>query len=160
MKTKGFSLVETLVVISIIGVMSSIITPKVSIYLAKAKDTKVIADLSTLRMASQMYYLDQGKALGEENGEIKTYLTNADLEKIKIYITGSIDVLQEETNGEVTEEIGGSRDEENGKIKLGGKIKYTFKNEFLNSDDGVNLWLKKDNGVGDYTINNYKWEEL
>ena len=68
--------------------------------------------------------------------------------------------MQEETNGEVTEEIGGSRDEENGKIKLGGKIKYTFKNEFLNSDDGVNLWLKKDNGVGDYTINNYKWEEL
>ncbi|MDP0507021.1 MAG: prepilin-type N-terminal cleavage/methylation domain-containing protein [Fusobacterium sp. JB019] len=160
MKNEGFSLVETLVVIAIIGIMSSIMTPKISIYLAKAKDTKVISDLSMLRTASQMYYLDEGQPLGEENGQIKDYLTDSDLEKIKIYFSGNINKLETSNeNNDVKEVVGGSRKEKNGQIKLGGNIKYTFKGE-EDSSDGINIWIEKDTEMGDYTINNYKWEEL
>ena len=35
MKNKGFSLIELLVVLGIIGVLSSFITPKVMVYMAR-----------------------------------------------------------------------------------------------------------------------------
>lgn len=159
MRNKGFSLVETLVVIAIIGIMSSIITPKVSIYLAKSKDTKVMSNLSVLRMASQMYYLDEGSPLGMEDGELKIYLTSKDLEKLQKYFNGKIELLKEEGKDEINQEIGGSRAEKNGEITLGGKIKYTFKNTSL-TPDGVNIWIEKEGTVGDYSTNNYKWIDL
>lgn len=159
MKNRGFSLVETLVVIAIIGIMSTIITPRMSFYLAKAKESKMLANLEVLRMASEMYYIEEGKPLGIKNGEIKEYLEKEDLEKLKIYFSGKIDLVEDEENIEIRQNIGGSREEKGGKIKLGGQIKYTYKNEFFTSN-GINLWIKKDENMGNYSLNNYKWEEL
>jgi len=160
MRNKGFTLVETLVVIAIIGIMTSFITPKVSIYLAKSKDVKVISNLSVLRMASQMYYLDEGTPIGVDGDEIKEYVTWEDLEKLEKYFNGKIDSLEEENDDSgIKQEIGGSRKEKNGEIKLGGQVKYTFKNDSL-TPDGINIWIKKEDTVGDYSINNYKWGEL
>lgn len=157
MRNKGFSLVETLVVIAIIGIMSSVITPKVSIYLAKSKDTKAISNLSVLRAASQMYYLDEGSPLGKK----ETDLTLSDLDKLNKYFTGKINVGKEskeeskEGSKEVViQEIGGSRDEKDGDIKLGGEITYGF------SPDGINILMKKTTDVGRFSINNYEWEKL
>ncbi|WP_163470070.1 type II secretion system protein [Fusobacterium sp. IOR10] len=159
MKNKGFTLVETLVVIAIIGIMSSFIIPKVSIYLAKSKDVKVMSNLSVLRMASQMYYLDEGTPIGVYGDEIKKYVTWEDFEKLEKYFNGKIDSLEKDEESEIKQEIGGSRKEKNGEIKLGGQVKYTFKNDSL-TPDGINIWIEKGDAMGDYSINNYKWGEL
>lgn len=159
MKNRGFSLIETLVVIAIIGIMSTIITPRISLYLAKSKESKMMSNLEVLRMASQMYYIDEGKPLGIKDGKVKEYLEKEDLEKLKIYFSGKINLVEDENNSEIIQNIGGSREEKGGKIKLGGQIKYTYQNE-ESTPDGINLWIKKDDKMGDYTLNNYKWEEL
>ena len=60
-KNKGFSLIEVLVVLGIIGILSSFITPRVMNYMAEAKDVKVKSTLEALRTASELYYLEEGK---------------------------------------------------------------------------------------------------
>lgn len=159
MKKEGFSLVETLVVVAIIGLMSSVITPKVSIYLAKAKNARVISDLSTLRMASQMYYLDYGEPLHSLDQKEES-MTSSDLKKLKEYFSGKIDTSKIKEGDAVTEIIGGSRETEGGKIKLGGKIKYIFKKSEEDNSNEVYIGIEKGDNIGDYTINNQKWEEL
>ena len=54
---KGFTLIELMVVIAIIGVLAAIAIPKFSESTASAKDAKLKADLRTLDSAIMMYYV-------------------------------------------------------------------------------------------------------
>lgn len=159
MKKEGFTLIEVLVVIAIIGILSTIITPKVTMFLAKGKDAKVIATLSSLRTASELYYLENGKGIKEKDSEGNYSELNAgDLEKMKSYISGNMNI---EENNEATkvieQEIGGSRTLKDGEIKYGGKIKYTF----ATGEDADGIKIKIDaTDVGEYTTNNLKWKDL
>lgn len=59
-KNSGFTLIELLVVISIIGLLSSIILASLSGAKIKAVDAKVAADFRQLKVALELYRLDNG----------------------------------------------------------------------------------------------------
>lgn len=65
-KRAGFTLIELVVVMGIIGILSSIAVPRVQTSLRRAKDTKALATLSLLRTASNLYYSEQGEKLGKD----------------------------------------------------------------------------------------------
>jgi prepilin-type N-terminal cleavage/methylation domain len=57
---KGFTLVELLVVISIIGLLSTIAVVSLGSARAKARDGKRIADVKQISTSLEQYYADQG----------------------------------------------------------------------------------------------------
>jgi len=56
-KTKGFTLVELLIVIAIIGILSSVVLSNLSGARTKAYDAKVQAQLSNIRQSAEIYYI-------------------------------------------------------------------------------------------------------
>ena len=159
-KEKGFSLIEVLVVLGIIGLFTTFLTPKISNYLALGKETKVIATLNSLRTASEMYNLENGSGLGKDKLDGK--LTKADVEKLKEYISnGYKDLIKNLSNDyeEVLYEIGGSKDENN-EVIYGGQVKFTFKAPEGEKSDGIKIWILPIDGVGVYNLKGTRWEEL
>ena len=168
-KEKGFSLIEILVVLGIIGLFTTFLTPKISYYLALGKETKAIATLNSLRTASEMYQLEKGEALGLVEGKIKGNLTESDVEKLKDFISGGYKDLTknlESNTNEILYEIGGSRGEaeegkELGDITYGGEVKFTFKAPDGETSDGIKIWITPaKETVGAYTMKGIKWGDL
>lgn len=60
-KQKGFTLLELLVVIGIIGLLASIIVVNLTGARRRARDTKRVADIRNLQTASEDYYGKNGK---------------------------------------------------------------------------------------------------
>lgn len=60
-KLRGFTLIELLVVISIIGILSAIGLNAFEDSQQRARDSRRIQDLETIRKALQLYYNDNGK---------------------------------------------------------------------------------------------------
>ena len=56
--TKGFTLVELLVVVAIIGILAAIAIPQFSAYRKKAYDSTAKSDLRNLVSAEEAYYAD------------------------------------------------------------------------------------------------------
>lgn len=57
---RGFTLIELLVVIAIIGVLSSVALASLNAARIKARDASRIAQLTQIRSALELYYLDHG----------------------------------------------------------------------------------------------------
>jgi len=60
LKSGGFSLIELLIVITIIGLLSTIILSSVSNSRARAYDSKIKQQLSSFRTAAEIYFINQG----------------------------------------------------------------------------------------------------
>ena len=58
---KGFSLVELLVVVAIIGILSTIAVPQYSEYRKRAYDSAARSDVRNIITAEEMYYLDNNR---------------------------------------------------------------------------------------------------
>lgn len=58
---KGFTLVEILVAISVIGLLSAIVLVSVNSARAKSRDAKRKAEISQIQKALEMYYNDNGQ---------------------------------------------------------------------------------------------------
>lgn len=67
---KGFTLVELLVVITIMSILTVITVGQFQTARSKANDVARKADLSSLGKALQMYYADYGKFPDKDNGQI------------------------------------------------------------------------------------------
>ncbi|TBR15274.1 prepilin-type N-terminal cleavage/methylation domain-containing protein, partial [bacterium] len=57
---KGFTLVELMVVVAIIGVLGTVLLPQVTGLVEKAKASKIVSLVDTLRTACSSYYSDVG----------------------------------------------------------------------------------------------------
>ena len=69
MKNRGFSLIEIVVAVAIMGILSGIVGLQLRSYIAKSKDTKAVATLNTLRVAAQLYQLENEKPLIEDSSK-------------------------------------------------------------------------------------------
>ena len=58
---KGFTLVELVVVIAILGILAGIAIPRFMDATASARGAKIVADLRTIDSAATMYYAKEGK---------------------------------------------------------------------------------------------------
>jgi prepilin-type N-terminal cleavage/methylation domain-containing protein len=78
-KNKGFSLIELLIVIAVIGILSSIVIISLTGAKNKSRDAKVISQLSRLREAGYIYYLSHDNSYVAEDGttNICTEIINA-----------------------------------------------------------------------------------
>lgn len=143
-KTKGFSVIEIVLVLGVIGILSSFIVPKVRDYLAMAKDSKVINALQSLRMANETYYLENGSyPLVQENNMEGT------LKSLEKYIGDKFQL----TDKKLILDIGGSKSDINSKdIKYGGKIQIeTDNNDFI---------LIPGEGVLQFNLRGDDWSKL
>lgn len=59
-RNRGFTLIELLVVIAIIGVLSSVVIASLNQARVRARDASRIAQLTEIRKALELYYLDKG----------------------------------------------------------------------------------------------------
>ena len=56
---KGFSLIELLTVVAIIGVLAAIAIPQFAAYRQKANDTAALSDTKTFKTDMEAYYTDK-----------------------------------------------------------------------------------------------------
>ena len=59
-KSRGFTIIELIVVIAIIAILAGIVVVSVSGYLANARDSKRLQDMQQLKTALALYYADHG----------------------------------------------------------------------------------------------------
>lgn len=60
LSSKGFTIIELLVVISIISLLASIVLVNVNIYMAKARDARKMSDVQQISKALYMFYAQKG----------------------------------------------------------------------------------------------------
>ncbi len=75
---QGFTLIELMVVISILGILSMVAVPKFSNSIALANTAKIQTDLQTIDTAIAMYQAQNGKYPQNIATDLQPYLLDAD----------------------------------------------------------------------------------
>lgn len=144
-KERGFSIIEIILVLGVVGILSSFVVPKTREYLALAKDTKAINILQSVRVASESYYLETGEYPYSAGDSLATALP-----KISKYIR---DNNLKATGDKVIIDVGGSKSSKESKdIRYGGKVEmYIDNNEIL---------LKPIENTQNFSIRGEEWSKL
>lgn len=165
-KKRGLTLIELVVVVALISILAITLAPRFKNQIAKAKDSKAISVLSSLRSQSEMYYAGKEKAVyqsGElsEGEALGILIQKLDLGGQKLFDKGS----DGNKNGiweatEVDIPVGGHRiSAQSQLVVFNGYMGFTFENPEGTSGDGVEIWFKHFPGVGDYDTVRKKWIE-
>lgn len=158
MKNKAFSLVEIIVAVAIIATLSGVIGLKLKDHIAKAKDTKALSSLNTLRTAIQIYQVENSEPLydGDPSEAYSKQKVSDSLKKLEKYLENNAKSIIE--NPEL--EIGGSQTQNSNKIIAGGKVRITFKNPDSTAlSDGYSIWLEPIGNTKELDIRGNKWIE-
>jgi len=76
-KEKGFTLIELMIVVAIIGILAAVAIPKFADLVDKAKEASAKGDLSAVRSALSIYYGQQeGEQPVDSNGALYTALVD------------------------------------------------------------------------------------
>jgi general secretion pathway protein G len=75
---RGFTLLEIIVVVTIIAVLATLIAPKLLSRVGSAKQTAAIAKASTIAKAINLYLLDEGISSPDDNFDLEILLLSPD----------------------------------------------------------------------------------
>jgi general secretion pathway protein G len=73
MKLRSFTLVELIVVIAIIAILAAVVTPNAFRAIEKAKVSKAIADIRSIKNAAEIFHADVGLYPGSQWGDMSQY---------------------------------------------------------------------------------------
>ncbi len=83
---KGFTLIELIIVVIIIGILAAIAAPMMSVNVNKAKRSEAIAALGAIKTAARLYNAENGAwptgtvSIGSSVATMNAYITNTSLD--------------------------------------------------------------------------------
>ncbi|WMY92591.1 pilin [Snodgrassella communis] len=94
---KGFTLIELMIVIAIIGILAAIAVPQYQNYIARSQVTRVMAEAGALKTTVETCILDGRVKLGNQAGECQLGATGSNLIDGKIN-AGDVEPADKQTN--------------------------------------------------------------